>query len=352
MSSSSDEDNQVIRDLYRSKQKNKFRRLQSTNNDSSDDELESNESSDDGIGNNTTYNEEMDFVVDDDNNRITVTHHKINASSNSRLNEKDLSNAWKLFDTTDQASTKIQKIIDDKPRKFQKLEKETINEPLPDEFERECDRCHFKSNVIKQTYLSTWVLNKSFKSRINTLERNEDEDEEESEEYKKQRQILDDLFQLMFNQGKLVLTPQYVKNCKPDLLVRPNSESIFSEDDIYIILSTCKKYEAILKERGSVIKLILDYIKKFENEEFYPYMQSSISYADDPLVLKDYRTYIQIHSDDQKGQALFLKREKLFENLTKQFLLDPSALAVKLDHNSNIASISEPPEPIDRKSVV
>ncbi|KAH0788447.1 transcription elongation factor SPT6 [Histomonas meleagridis] len=341
----SDGDNEVIQDLYKSKSGAKLRRISNLNNlseSNSDSELEQNDSSDEGAyGKNSEYKEQMDFVVDEDGNSIEIIHHRVSAAS-TRHDEKDLSNAWKLFPT-------MQNVVEGKTRQLRALSIDTAsNEPLPDVFERECDRCHFKSAILKQNILSQWIITNYFKARIPDDQYADDMDEE-SELAKTQIQILNNLLLAVFKQNNAVLTPQHVKNCLPDLYVKP--DSIFDLDDIYKIQTACKKYEWILKDRGNIIKSAMEQIAKYKDEKYYDFMNNILKCADNALAFKDFRTYIQIHNENPvKENALFHKRSELFGKFTDEFLLNPSALAMKLDNDEKSTAadlgVSDPPEPL------
>ena len=286
-----------------------------------------------------TYHKTDDFVVGDNNEVLEQTVHEVSAASIGKLSSETLQSAFSVFKTTNTNFLNVVEptrfTITDEVQKAQPRE-----EQLEDRFERKCYQCEIQLNIMK--HLRNWIFEEKFKSRVSAL--NDDQSVNKAE-VKKQMKILSQILNEMFIPSnddspshELVSTPQYIIKYKSDIY---KSSSIYTDDDIYMILQASKKYAWIYDKFQNVNRPVMNYYKERSDEfdkNILEFITNTIETIYSLAPISDLERFLGIVNPNSP----FSKQKSLFGGLISEFLLSPEALAYKIDFGESSIDPQEP----------
>lgn len=376
----SEDDLDVIQDIVKKKQaplqklssKNKTTSLNSRFYSDDDDDLVDDDSDNDRRPGRKNTSETVvdDFIVGDNGENIQYTIHRISGAQDTHLNSEHVSKAWGIF--ADEGSSIANLTRKMAPKVVPDLK--SGEDEIPDDFERDCDRCRLAGNIIPHT--AGWIFENMFKNRIVEAEMNENDLQDEDGQSafaEHQQEVLEAILNEMFKSEKdshssgstlrTLKTPQYIINYKSDVY----SNSIFSDQDIFNIQAACKKYQWILDMRQKIVFKIQNVLEskvqkreesndpnRAQKDAIDAFKLDVLQYADSAVAFNDLRKHMQYHLMDYNGDSnkanashhvLFFKHRQLFGQFCNEFLLSPTALAMKISDDSSAQNFSDPPEP-------
>lgn len=297
-----------------------------------------------------TYETVDNFVVDEDGNSMKQVVHVIGASSKGSLNSDHLAEVYNLISPN---STNFQNFVERKPKSIRKdiIQSKAQEISFTSNFERELYNCKINHDILPSTI--EWMFESFFKSRMDSSsESNLNGSDDESSDVKAQKKILMNILDAMLSEPdeigecSVIYTPQYIIKHRPDIFKL--RDSIYTNDDIYTILSSLKRYKWLYHKYVTFEPIQVD----DSDPNVKSYAELVISSAVSNELINDmtrYASYTNVAEAGGGAQSIYSQQRKLFKELTDEFLLIPEKVAYKInllatdpsDHTENI----DPPEP-------